>query len=147
MVAIDFSPFSISAARYSTQLAKDVDAKILLINVYDQRHINLMNTVADRLPDFSVEMHVEKQVREREKRLNDLSKKIDGNTLEIDTVVRIGIPFKVLLQEIEEKEPDLLVMGVKGRSDVVDVIVGSCAQKMFRRSPIPLLSIRDNFSE
>jgi nucleotide-binding universal stress UspA family protein len=46
------------------------------------------------------------------------------------------------LQEIEEKNPDLLIMGAKGRSNVADMILGSCAQRMFRHCPIPLLSIR-----
>lgn len=143
MVAIDFSPYSINAAKYAIRLANDVDAKILLVNIYDQRHINLMNTIADRLPEFSVEKHVERQIKEREKMLTDLAKKLGYDSLKIDTTVSIGIPFKALLREIEKKKPDLLVMGIKGRSNVTDVIVGSCARKMFRRCPIPLLSIRE----
>jgi nucleotide-binding universal stress UspA family protein len=50
--------------------------------------------------------------------------------------------FLLLTEWLPMEVVALLVMGVKGRSNVMDTIIGSCAQKMFRRSPIPLLSIR-----
>ena len=57
-------------------------------------------------------------------------------------MIRIGIPHQELLGVIESRKPDLLVMAIKGRTNLMDTIVGSCAHKMFRHSPIPVLSIR-----
>lgn len=143
MIAVDFSDYSRAAAEYGARLAKDVEATLLLTHVYNKRDVDMLNMVATRVPDFSVKKYVDDHLQERKGKLAKLAKRLSRGELGVETHVRIGVPYEALLQEIEEKKPDLLVMGAKGRSNVVDMILGSCAQKMFRYSPIPLLSIRN----
>ena len=144
MVAVDFSEYSLAAAGYAAKLANDLSTTLLFTNIYNQRDIEKMNMVATSVPEFSVKRYVEERVEERRDRLQVLAKELVQDNLMAETHVRIGVPYESLLQEIEEKKPGLLVMGAKGRSNVVDMILGSCAQKMFRHCPIPLLSIRHN---
>jgi nucleotide-binding universal stress UspA family protein len=147
MAAIDFSNRSLNAARYAAKLADDVSATLLLVNVYNQRDIDKLNLVATRVPEFEEKKYIAENVKEREDRLDELAKGISGGKLDVETYVRIGVPYEALLQEIKENKPDLLVMGTKGRTNLVDAVIGSCAQKMFRRCPIPLLSIREDQAE
>ena len=142
MVAVDFSEYSFLAARYASDLAKDVSASLLLTNVFNQRDIDMMDRAVRRFPIFTVKEYVDENLADRRERLEALIKKIDTGNLEVDLNVCVGVPYEALLQEIEEKKPNLLIMGIKGRSNLMDVVTGSCAQKMFRRSPIPLLTIR-----
>lgn len=146
MVAVDFSEYSLTTVEYAAKLAKDVGADLLFTNVYNQRDIDAMNTVATRVPNFSAKKYVDEHIKERKGRLQDLAKQLAQSGLTVETHVRIGVPFEALLKEIKEKGPDLLVMGTKGRSNLADMLIGSCAQKLFRYSPIPLLSIRDSRS-
>lgn len=147
MVAVDFSDDSSAAAQYAAKLANDVDATLLLTNIFNQRDIDMMNIVAPRVAEFTVETYVKENIEDREERLEAIAAKINTHNLGIETNVRIEVPYEGLLQEIAEKKPDLLVMGTKGRSSLVGAIIGSCAQKMFRRCPIPLLSLRKDRSD
>jgi nucleotide-binding universal stress UspA family protein len=142
MVAVDFSDYSLAAAEYAAELAMDVGASLLLTNVYNQRDIDMMSKIAVRHPRFEVKKHIDENVSNRMQRLDELAQKLHGFNIDTETNVRIGVPYEALLQEIEEKRPDFLVMGVKGRSNLADMLIGSCAQRMYKRSPIPLLSLR-----
>jgi nucleotide-binding universal stress UspA family protein len=141
MVAIDFSEHSVAAAQYAAGLASDVDAALLLTNVVNQRDVDHMEIAVKRVAIFSVEKYIEEQIEHRKKLFEDLEKKLNLDNLNVQTSVRIGVPFREILLEIKVNEPDLLVMGRKGRSELADIVIGSCAQKLFRRCSIPLLTI------
>jgi nucleotide-binding universal stress UspA family protein len=144
MVAVDFSEYSLAAASYAARLAQEVDAGLLFTHVYNKRNVEMLNMVAARVPEFSVKGYVDEQVDEKKNELQHLVDTLNCGRLAVEINVLMGVPHDALLQEIEEKKPDLLVMGAKGRSNVMDIILGSCAQRMFKESPIPLLSIRGN---
>ena len=142
MVAVDFSVYSTVAVDYAARLAEDVGADLLLVNVIHQRDVHMLKRVACEAPAFSIETYLEEMKKDREEGFQNLIRKAGCNQAAVKTVIRIGIPHQELLGVIESRKPDLLVMATKGRSNLVDTIVGSCASKMFRHSPIPVLSIR-----
>ena len=61
----------------------------------------------------------------------------------IRSVFKVGHPVEELLRIALKENVNLIVMGIKGRSDLEHMLVGSVAEKVFRRSPIPILSYRD----
>jgi len=146
MVAVDFSDYSLPAVRYAAHLARDVDAELMLVNVINQRDIDMLKRVEGYAPAFSFEHYLKETRRDREESFQQLIADAGCDDMPVKTSIRIGVPFQELLSVIEAKRPDLLLMAIKGRSNLVDVLVGSCARKLFRHSPIPVLSIRGDGS-
>ena len=69
--------------------------------------------------------------------------KTSCTNITLRVVIRTGIPFIELINAAEEEQVDIVIMGAKGRSDLAGILFGSTAEKMFRRCPVPLLSLRE----
>ena len=59
-----------------------------------------------------------------------------------DIIVVRGNPVEEILKYCSEKNCDLIVMGTHGQGTLADVMMGSTARRVLRRSPKPVLVVR-----
>jgi nucleotide-binding universal stress UspA family protein len=147
MAAVDLSDYSAMTVRYSVWLAKKINAALLLVSVINQRDLDMVRRAMVGYEAFSLPNYMDEQVKDRKARMKELFEAASPTNIDCNYLVREGVPYLELLATIQEQKPNLLVVSAKGRSNLADVVVGSTARKMYRRSPIPLVTIPAGFSD
>ncbi len=57
-------------------------------------------------------------------------------------LIEYGNPAEVILETAVKRDCDLIVMGTHGQGVITDVLIGSTAKRVVKRSTIPVLVIR-----
>lgn len=147
IAAVDLSEFSPGIVRYSGWLALQIDAELLLVNVINQRELDMVHRAMLGYESFSFPDYMEDQEKSRIAQMKDLIETNCPEGVKYRTLIRTGLPYRELLEIVETEKAQLMVVGTKGRGNLADAIVGSQARKLYRRSPIPLLTIPAAFAE
>ena len=144
-MAIDFSTYSKNTLEYANEVSLATGADLIIINIINQREIDSTEKMMDsKYPnEFSLATYFPAKIDRRRLKFKAL---ITGcgfkKRSEIKIIIDHGIPFKAVLKAIDEEKADLLVIGPKGRTNLKRLLFGSVAEKLFRHSPVPVMSLR-----
>jgi nucleotide-binding universal stress UspA family protein len=139
LVPTDFSKHSQNALQYAMAFADKFGAELHLLHVVQDLALFVPDTVAGTPPVVPPVAQLTAAVRE------GLLRVIRENGLERFTVcpeVREGTPFYEIVRFAKEKDVDLIVMGTHGRSGLAHVLLGSVTEKVVRKAPCPVLTVR-----
>ena len=93
----------------------------------------------DPLPDETFERARERSTSELESVIAEVFAGVPA-----EAVVVSGTAAETILLEAEARAADLVVMGSRGLSGLEHLLLGSVAEKVLRRSPVPLLTVRSS---
>jgi nucleotide-binding universal stress UspA family protein len=142
MAAVDFSDYSKATLKYAAFLASSVNATLLVANVINQRDVEAIRRVEVEGVGVTVENYIARQKRDREIETDQLLKETSCQDLKVVRVFRVGVPWVELLEIVKDQGVDLVIMGTKGRTNIANTLFGSTAEKVLRRCPVPILSVR-----
>ncbi len=128
----DFSKPSEFALRFACALARDYQARLLLLHVVEPPvYYGELGMTVPLPSDFHESLH---------QRLSKLVPSDAG--IAVETVLIEGGASREILNVAEEQHVDLIVLGTHGRTGVARVLLGSVAENVIRHSSIPVLTLK-----
>ena len=137
----DFSEPSQAAWTYAQMLARQFRARIHLLHVVPQPYLYDAwgtETVTLRLVDLLARS--EDVAHEELARLVPRRGPLAGRVV---TATATGITVDQILKYVATQRIDLVVMGTHGRGLVGHLMLGSVADRLVKRSPVPVVTVRD----
>ncbi len=140
LVPTDFSKHSGNALTYATAFAEKFGAELYLLHVVQNLALFIPEVVTAAPPLAPPVEQLTASVREA------LNRVIEQNQLQrfnVHAEVREGHPFYEIIRFAKETDIDLIIMGTHGHSGLVHVLLGSVVEKVVRKAPCPVLTVRD----
>lgn len=138
LFATDFSESSDYAFQYAYSLAKKFNARLLVIHVINEP-VDLRGFY---VPHISFEKLEEEIEEGAQKMMEKFCRTHIRDYDNYETFIVPGIPYDEIIKKAGESSADLIIMGTHGRAGLDHVLFGSTAEKVVRKSPVPVMTIR-----
>lgn len=143
LIAIAFTPQAQDMLSYAADIAAKLEAEELIAaSIINSRDVEAVSTISALGYDVDGDNYVKSIKAERGDLLDSYTRNTAFPAEKIRLVIKVGDPVDELLKIMVKEQVDLIVMGTKGRTNLEYALVGSVAEKIFRRSPVPVLSYR-----
>jgi nucleotide-binding universal stress UspA family protein len=142
LVAICFSEYCPGTFAYATRLATQLQAELVVANVINIKDVQAVGKIESMGYSISAEDYVKGVKEERRAEFDKMQADSGFPKDKSKIILKVGHPFEELLRITKEEKVDMVVMGAKGRSNLEHLLVGSVAEKMFRHSPVTVVSYR-----
>lgn len=139
LIPTDFSKFSDVALNYAAALAEKFGAKLHLLHIVQDLGLIVPDAVAVAPPVFPPMDQFVQAARTAMERLAN-QESLKGLTLERQ--IREGQPFYEIIRYAKEANIDLIVMGTHGHTGLAHVLLGSVTERVVRKAPCPVLTVR-----
>jgi universal stress protein A len=144
LAAVDFGECSEHALRYACEFAETFSAELHLLYVSEPPAAAYTEFAVGYIgaEDFEADIR-----RSAEAKLNTVPGVAWQDKLSITRTVQMGTPFVEIVRYARDREIDLIVIGTHGRGAIAHMLMGSTAERVVRKSPCPVLTVRPEAHE
>ena len=140
LFATDFSESSDEAFTYALSFARCFEARLFLLHVISEP-VDMRGFYVPHISFDSLEGEI---IASAKKMLSDFCALHLKETDNYGFDGVSGVPFEKISSAAEQEHADLIVVGTHGRGGLDHLLFGSNAEKIVRKSPVPVLTVRKN---
>ena len=133
---VDHSDCSKEALKYAVSFAIKDNSKLYLLHVIDIRTFDeSINAMTPQIPD-------DETLAQLKTKLLDCIPEEMRDDMNVEALVVQGIPFVEIISTAKKNDVDMIVLGSHGRTGIAHMMMGSVSEKVVRKAPCPVLTVR-----
>lgn len=138
LVPVDFSEYTDGIVLCASEIARRFGSSLHLLHVIPNM---------DYFTPYESFMAAENMVEVQKGIAGEVEKDLEGvaakiKDLSVTKAIRTGVAFIEIIDYVKAEGIGLIVMGTHGRGGLEHILIGSVAEKVVRKSPCPVLTIR-----
>jgi len=142
LVPLEASELAVVAFPYAKEIAARLDLDVILLHVHSPE---------ERSASSQLQADIEHRAEILKRQLDEVRKRIrvdsEAKLVQVRGEVAAGSPAEVILRFADENDIDVIVMATHARSGVKRLVVGSVAEKVLRKSSVPIWLVRPGAPE
>ncbi len=138
LVAVDFSDSSANAFQSALSLAKKFSARLIILHVINEP-VDLRGFYVPHISFDKLEEEIEEGAK---KMMESFCRQHVTDFENYESIIVPGISYNEIISQAEVKGAELIVLGTHGRTGLDHVLFGSTAERVVRKSKLPVLTVR-----
>lgn len=139
---VDFSQFTQDVINYALDLAEKYGAELHVMHVVpNMTYFTPYESFLTPENLVAIEKNIQDEVEKK------FTKLLKHDTVPTRKAIRTGVPFVEIIDYAKTESIDLIVMGTHGHSAIEHILIGNVAEKVVRKSPCPVMTIRPKGKE
>jgi nucleotide-binding universal stress UspA family protein len=114
--------------------------EVVVFHVIDERVINRIKHHSDA--GIDVEELEKKMEESAQEEISVIEGELKKSGFNVKTRIDKGVPFREILKAEQEEDVSVVVIGSHGVSCIEEMFLGSCSEKVIRKSSKPVLVVR-----
>ncbi|HQT90784.1 MAG TPA: universal stress protein [Candidatus Kryptobacter bacterium] len=143
LVPQDFSEYSLHALKYAVTFAELFKSELIILHIVEP----IVYPADFSFGQVSIPAMEEEIRKHSEEQLNELVEREIPAGIKATPMIRVGKPFIEIVEVAKGENADLIVISSHGRTGMDHVLFGSTADKVVRKAPCPVLTIRPHEHE
>lgn len=136
----DFSDLSLYALRYARNFAVAFHAELHVLHVVDEAYQNWVTMGPNTIPVGPTAQEMVDLAREQMDTF--MAEHLCGVGFGVISKVLLGRPYPMILDYASQQQVDLIVIATHGRGALTHMLLGSVTEKVVRKAPCPVLTVR-----
>jgi nucleotide-binding universal stress UspA family protein len=155
LYATDLSEAALHAVRYACSMGHQYGAEVTVLHVIpDALDDLLVDAGIDLSKQISTEDKIMLNRQEMQSAINTIQNRIHETSRQVKkeiphcpvsekhVMVKVGIPVEQILSTAKEGGFDMVIMGTHGHGKLGQALLGSVANEVIQKSPIPVMVVR-----